>query len=327
MVAADDDDDEQQQETGGVSSIPVMSQPIQSSALKQQQQSVMDYFQSQWDKPEFLETFYSFRQNYSEPSFHANPHLSSDSECRQRFEKALLVLKDTESLQVAFHGTPFENVSSILRYGLYPALRHGQKFGPGEYFSFDPFIAAKYSSSNSSKWCPNGEIKCIVVCVVILPKRPAETHLVIKNPNHRIPIGIMQCVKINENQRQLLERRYSNFHKRLQRYELLEEQIEMIKRQILLDLKKKEPAMASDLYRRFADLLKASPESKAEILCEVLARVSAREFPESFIATQFPGLLLESPNNNGAASTTGGSPLAGGIQYRHGPNIPRGIFS
>jgi Poly(ADP-ribose) polymerase catalytic domain len=309
----------------GVSSTSIMV-PMQYlySTLKEQRQSVIDYFQcqwDQWDKKEFLAPFNSFRKNYSEPSFHPNKNLSlPDNECRKRFEKALSVLRDRDVLHVAFHGTPASNLSRILQNGLDPPpvhRHHGEDFNPGEYFSVDPLIAAKYSSSTGRIWLPDmADLICIVVCVVIMPKRIATKQVVTANPNNHIPIGFMQCVKIpdrfiikNENQRQLLARRYLNFHKRLQRLCVLpEEQVHMVKRQILLDLKIKQSVMASDLYGRFADLLKGSPECKAEILQEVLA-----QFPESVIATHFPWLLLEeSSQNNG--TTTGA--VCGEDSYR-----------
>jgi Poly(ADP-ribose) polymerase catalytic domain len=287
--------------------------PIPYAALKQKRQSsVIDYFQSQCEKPNFLESFHEFCQKYANdeepPRFHANPYLllsSSSSSpgyglCLQRFEKALLTIQDQDCLQVVFHGTKSCNVTSILQSGLDPNRRSGQSLGPGEYFAVDPMIAALYSY-NSFDW----ESAHVIVCLAILPRTPVKDYnvVVINDPNHHVPIGSMQCilipdcfVKRNKAQRQLLELRYNNFHKRLQRFELpVEQKIYRVKRQILLDLQRKEPAMASDLYRRYSDLLLrgggSSSSSTAETKREILARV--RQFPEYIIAIKFPGLLEE----------------------------------
>jgi Poly(ADP-ribose) polymerase catalytic domain len=285
MMKADKAVDENKEEHGVVRfSTPVLA-PMLYSTLQQKQQGVIEYFQCQCGKPWFLEEFHDFRQQYSEPIFQANHYLSSpDSKCMQIFESALLLIKDTDFLQVAFHGTRASNVTSILQKGLDPMLRNKgfgggdclkmdgtwrheylamngmvrkyQHFGAGEYFTVDPSAAAKYCN------CIDGETLRIVVCTVILPKYPSKEHIVIKNPNHHIPIGIRQGVKslecfmmLNEDQRQMLARRSINFHKRLQHCEL-PEQIERIKCLIVLDLKRKEPAMASDLYRRFSAVLR-----------------------------------------------------------------------
>jgi hypothetical protein len=90
---------------------------------------------------------------------------------------------------------------------------------------------------------------------------------------------------LSENQTQMVARRSINFHKRLQPYEL-PEQLDRIKRQVVLDLQKKQPAMASDLYRLFSVLLKGTPESK-----EILQVVKAQHFGDAVIVVQFPGLL------------------------------------
>jgi Poly(ADP-ribose) polymerase catalytic domain len=270
--------------------------PIPYAALKQRREGVIDYFLGQCDT--LIESFHYFHQKYPGSGFQANRHLSSpNSKCmRQRFESALVLLSDNDFLQVAFHGTRAFNVTSILQKGLDPMLRDGQSFGAGEYFTVDPLIAETYCR------CNDGETLQIVVCVVILPKWPATVHIVINNPNHHIPIGVMQGVKIpgcfrmlSENQKQMLARRSINFQKRLQHCELAE-QIDRIKRQIVLDLKK-EPSMASNLYRQFSALLRGTPENK-----EILRKVLARHFGDAVIRVQFPG-LLESCTMNDTTST------------------------
>jgi hypothetical protein len=220
--------------------------------------------------------------------------------CRQRFERAILKLEGKEVVDVAFHGTLAADVTSNLQNGIDPLL------GPGRFFSFDPMVAAHSScvrdgppidGSNAR----DGEIAHIIVCLVILPKslsvEPEEQLFVTNDPDHHIPIGYMQgvrmpdCFVLNNEKQLMLGRRYNNFHKRLQSFEL-PEQIDRVKRQILVDLQSKQPALASDLYRRYSDLLlNGGSSTSSETKREILARL--RKFPKSVIAIKFPGLLEE----------------------------------
>lgn len=279
-------------------------EPLLYSKLKEDKDNhdVVGYFQRECQKPEFLTHCQSARQPNLSPSFQVNSHLNSGNECLRRFEAALQKLGGKARLQVAFHGTPPKNVSNILRDGLDPALRSSQCCGPGEYFSSDPFVAMGYCG-----YCPHlKEVVTMLVCAVVLPEIAAKNHIVVNNPNHHIPIGILQWEKIHtkmvkqwpaptENQKQMMAYRSTNFHKRLQRYDGAE-RASRIKCQILLDLTKKHYLMASSLYTRFSSLLLGTPEC-AEILDQVLDFVSDGEFPEAVIAKKFPGLLESQLDN------------------------------
>ena len=46
--------------------------------------------------------------------------------------------------KLCFHGTPEQNVASILGQGLDPARRAGQAYGPGEYFGANAAVSIPY---------------------------------------------------------------------------------------------------------------------------------------------------------------------------------------
>lgn len=77
---------------------------------------------------------------------------------------------------LVFHGTPFENVWSILNFGFINAAqvspqlgRHGQArgaFGQGIYFSVEPGLAASYVRPSQPLPSDLGQWRCLLICEV-----------------------------------------------------------------------------------------------------------------------------------------------------------------
>jgi hypothetical protein len=140
---------------------------------------------------------------FTNPSFHPSTHLSPCVPAYDKFEQGLADVHPSCALGVVFHGTPPENVLSILHNGLDPNKRMGQAYGPGEYFSKEPGLSVSF--------CRGGlEVLVFVVMVVpslttqntVFPKvetsrRPRfrgvpPDYVVVENNCYQIPIGTMK---------------------------------------------------------------------------------------------------------------------------------------
>ena len=152
--------------------------------------NVVSNYQAACRTDRFLHHF--LHSGLEKASFKPNANLLyHDAPCIHKFEQGLTDLPPSAQLGLVFHGTPRENIASILLHGLDPRKRKRQSYGPGEYFSTHPEISLKYS---------NG-LREIIVCLVILPesvassimttaqRRPKPSIIVVRNDKHHLPLG------------------------------------------------------------------------------------------------------------------------------------------
>lgn len=98
-----------------------------------------------------------------------------------------------------FHGTPNDNIDSICKNGLNPALRKRQNYGPGEYFTADTKLALNFTDMTSKTLhaifsngaCP--PIKLVVFAVLMdkkgLTHRSKDLSVVVVHKTaHQLPI-------------------------------------------------------------------------------------------------------------------------------------------
>mmetsp|Transcript_9274 Transcript_9274/g.12156 ORF Transcript_9274/g.12156 Transcript_9274/m.12156 type:complete len:291 (-) Transcript_9274:210-1082(-) len=87
----------------------------------------------------FVKKQFTMNQMLQFESFHINKYAN----CGERLYEVFLGSWTDSNMQIklCFHGTPNENVESILRDGLDPKRRTGQAMGKGEYFGLNPLIS------------------------------------------------------------------------------------------------------------------------------------------------------------------------------------------
>lgn len=114
------------------------------------------------------------------------------------------------STVIAFHGTSFENLHSIIRSGLVPASgtkleRNGKTYGEGIYLSTELPVAYSFCNGaerwKGSSLAPDGtRLRCILVCGVKENATKDETEIINKNgdqpPEHYLVIDRPDLVKI-----------------------------------------------------------------------------------------------------------------------------------
>ncbi|CAE8644671.1 unnamed protein product [Polarella glacialis] len=125
--------------------------------------------------------------------FHANPGLG-DPTCpaAKKYKAGVGALRcaDTSQAEFAWHGTgTLAGVQSICWDSLNPALRRGQAYGPGEYFSVDANVSNGHAGSTGY----------LVVCLLLTgPHKTthASTYRVVNNPQtgtamYCLPVGVV----------------------------------------------------------------------------------------------------------------------------------------
>jgi len=106
-----------------------------------------------------------------------NPHALPGTPLYERFVRHMgsttVEGRDLE-VQLVYHGTSPSNITPILRDGLDPRFRgrHGQAFGPGEYFARRAWRSLYYCSSPQSRTC-----SMIVFAVLVDPGKCCEDAL------------------------------------------------------------------------------------------------------------------------------------------------------
>lgn len=89
---------------------------------------------------------------------------------------------DSYDVQIVFHGTSEANIESILRNGLDPTLRLGQRFGQGEYFASTPAMPLAY--------CRGGK-KMLIFAVITTKTDIRGGVIVVKKPQRQLPIATL----------------------------------------------------------------------------------------------------------------------------------------
>ena len=93
---------------------------------------------------------------------------------------------ENQKIQLVFHGTPEQNINSILKTGLDPARRCGQSLGRGEYFGACAVTSLPY--------CRMGQK--MLVFAILLDKSGATRNngsvLVIHKSSHQLPLFVVE---------------------------------------------------------------------------------------------------------------------------------------
>jgi len=131
----------------------------------------------------FVKKQFTMNQMLQFESFHINKYAN----CGERLYEVFLGSWTDSNMQIklCFHGTPNENVESILRDGLDPKRRTGQAMGKGEYFGLNPLISYPY--------CRMGN-QMILFAVLTDPSGVTVDNggvIVIHKPEHQLPLGVV----------------------------------------------------------------------------------------------------------------------------------------
>ncbi|CAB9523827.1 expressed unknown protein [Seminavis robusta] len=209
---------------------------------------------------------------YPEVIFHPNHYWKRNAMRRgsgfHKFSSALDEAKkgnQKQRLGLVFHGTPTDNIASILQDGLDENRRMGQHYGPGEYFARLPGHAEHYTRGGLE----------IMVFVVILPpvKTPEEEeeedgkkrrkcpsdYVVIENNNHHIAIGTLQfqsakaVVSRPSLSRGYHKRRCAGLNKQIEQTEPGRKRERCCKGTIIQELLIDSPVVAATLYKKWRD--------------------------------------------------------------------------
>jgi len=106
---------------------------------------------------------------------------------------------NNEEVIIAFHGTNQRNINSIIKNGLDPHCRKRQRYGPGEYFSTNSFVAESYCVKKGGV-VENEGIFTILVFALILNKQNyirdrQNVYIVQDNPERQLPIAKVVCYR------------------------------------------------------------------------------------------------------------------------------------
>ena len=112
-----------------------------------------------------------------------NPDSLPGTPLLERFAAALARAGDRR-VALAFHGTPLENLSPICAYGLDPARRRGQSYGPGEYFATH--------AGTSLSFCQRSSRTVVLFALLLDPS--GLTHndghtIVVHAGDHQLPLA------------------------------------------------------------------------------------------------------------------------------------------
>ena len=134
-----------------------------------------------------------------------------DSRLFQSFvEEAQLALEKGEEcgIGIAFHGTAECNIAPILREGLDPTKRRGQKHGPGEYFSPRPTLPIRF--------CRGG--RQVLIFLVIYEPRDIRTKdiIVVNNTHRQLPIGTISFANTTSNAKAAADSFYEHVNELVQ---------------------------------------------------------------------------------------------------------------
>ena len=140
---------------------------------------ILENFRSYLESSIFVET--CKQEGLIEPSFAWKQPTQALAE--KFLQKGLT--SDEVTLGLVFHGTPPQNLESILQNGLDPDQRKGQAHGPGEYFGKSPDVSLSY--------CRGGD-RMLVFCVVdVLPaeKSLPPGYVVVQESTLQLPLGVL----------------------------------------------------------------------------------------------------------------------------------------
>ena len=159
-------------------------------------EDILDYFQTICRSKEFAEEFH--KAGFKNARYVPNDLLTSNrSPCYDRFQSALPFVCHSETLALVFHGTGQSNIASILKNGLDPTYRLGQRFGEGEYFAKDIAFSDSFTKGG----------KEMLIFVVVLPGQTdlqdkhgtpcPDEYVVVENNAHQIPLGTVRYTSRN----------------------------------------------------------------------------------------------------------------------------------
>lgn len=220
------------------------------------------------------------------------------SKLYKRFTSALKEIPDLSTLAVVFHGTREANINKILSNGLDPSMRSRQRYGPGEYFSFDPKISLNYCKMKQQEGHYDPKTMKMIVFLVVLPFDSVlkedgcpPQFIIVQKTNHQLPLGLLEFNYDKFRRPTRLEHSKASkwkLHELARESRLLQQELEMaVLREKIIDcITKDDMDAASTLYEKNRAAL--CERSKLEI-ASLIYRMRPTRYRET-VNYHFPDL-------------------------------------